>query len=125
MDNCFFACCILHNILLAFDHLDDGADAAMWQAADGLHGDSLPFEDEDADIRKPQRVEYRSGHHRVRRDVNADDDFSMMGSHEEGANDVVEPAEESSYLQLRDRLVAHYYAVWQRNEVEWFGSGSV
>lgn len=103
IDNAFFTCCILHNMLLQYDGLDTlWMDEDFWKALD-------PDDDYDNDYdnfrRQDQRAMGRLVHKLRDETWNYGDD--------------VETEIESEFFTLRHRLIVHYAEASRKKEIEW------
>ena len=116
IDNMFFTCCILHNMLLSNDGFDRRwEDGCNWQGQYGNHSN------EDLTIFKK--------HARRTSDCisNSNTDYSNVGHlslrkisdvEYEGVNDVA-PGVVQTHKSLKSKLIYHYNKMYERGEVEW------
>ena len=101
IDNAFFVCCILHNMLLEYDHLDTlWTDEEFW-------GNQDPDGEFDAEYDyfaiQEVRAQARSAFARC----------------EAIRNDDTEIEVENEFFALRQQLIVHYKKARDRGEVEW------
>ncbi len=124
IDNMFFTCCILHNMLLLHDERDKlWYNDVEWSGRDGEHD----IGDEDDWTHRSYAVIFGRALRKL-------DDCSRMGNRlvpythnnqpthemeEEEALDLCD--EEEEFYTLRTKLVAHYFYLWQnhRERIEW------
>lgn len=90
IDNVFFACCILHNMLHSYDGLDELEENADWAGLDGLH---------DPDVAPPEV------------------DHSSVGIRQNSGSHEVEV--ESAHHDLKNKLIAHYSYRRQQGDITW------
>lgn len=114
IDNMFYSCCIIHNILLHFDGLDVRWEKDVnYMGQDGNHS----FED---------TVIFRQHLSRVRH-LTPDTDFTMIGREAvlhryeivNGGNDT---EVETTYIGLQKNLVDHFAWKYSNNEIQWLKS---
>ena len=101
LTNIFKVCCMLHNMLLVDDGLDDIGD----RPSDWAHADT------DADDVRIRRSMVEQGAEFTPRVVHAVDDARV-------GNDTVAEAQ-SGYCVLQQDLITHYRVAWQKKEVMW------
>lgn len=90
IDNMFFTCCILHNMLHSFDGLGELEENANWAGLDGLH---------DPEVADPST------------------DHSSVGRRSRRGNEEVEV--EAAHKDLKNKLVAHFAYRRKRNDITW------
>lgn len=110
IDNMFFTCCILHNILLNVDGFD-----ARWEENVNWEGQAGYHADEDITIFKK--------HWRRARALVGSTDYSLQGINAvnrryEMFHDGGEEVQDSHYA-LRKKLVDHYYRKYAARQIEW------
>ena len=116
IDNIFFTCCILHNMLLEFDGLDVhwNLTEAEWECLDTQPSNSDVNYDEDGDI--IEAIESTNSRARIleRRSV-------VRTEEEEEAvldNDIEEEID-NSYEAKRRALIVHFHTAYNKGEVAW------
>ena len=112
IDNMFFTCCILHNMLLTEDGYDRRWENGVnWAGQAGLH--------EEGEM--PQIFKQ---HYIRSRNATAATDFSLIGINavinnyaiiHDDIDEEIEPSQET----LRRRLIAHFGNCYQRNLINW------
>ena len=108
IDNMFFTCCIIHNMLLSYDHLDDRWEKnANWSGQGGLH-------DED-DLNIFHR-------HLIR--VRGNSDYADAGINrlnERGNLDYLDGEEEveNTHSSLKTKLIKHFVYQYHSGNVQW------
>lgn len=90
IDNVFFACCILHNILHAYDGLDELEADVDWAGADGCHDPWI---------------------------VDPATDVTSFGDQSGGGKETVEV--ESAHAVLRKKLVTSFAYRKKHNDIVW------
>ena len=111
IDNMFFTCCILHNIILSWDGYDRRWESDVhWEGRDGEH--DTPEEDDWTTRRMV--VVHRRALHKLQ-------DYSFMEAC--GLVSEIRDAidEENGFYTRRKKLMQHFYYLWKnrRNEIEW------
>ena len=111
IDNMFYCCCILHNILLHFDGLD-----VRWEEGVNYIGMDGNHADEDMYIFRQHlsRVRFMTPltDYTLRGAVAVEDRFRIV----HGSSDT---ECESSYRVLQKQLVDHYVWKYQNNQIQW------
>jgi Plant transposon protein len=112
IDNMFYVCCIMHNILLHFDGLDVRWEKDVnYLAQDGQHS----YED---------MVIFRQHLSRVR-NLTPVTDYSLVGRlavqdrYEIVNGSAIETEIEASYITLQRKLIDHFAWKYSRNEIQW------
>lgn len=92
VDNVFFACCTIHNMLHSYGGLGELEENADWAGSDGLH---------DSEVSTP------------------DTDHSSVGiRRNNGSRGVIEV--ESAHKELKRKLIAHYaYRRTKKEDITW------
>lgn len=94
IDNVFFTCCILHNMLHAYDGLDILEANVDWAGADGRHNPWERHPQEDASAQSPLT----------------------------GAGTAERVEKEAGHTQLKNKLVTHYTYRAKNKELCWLKS---
>lgn len=114
IDNMFYVCCIMHNMLLHFDGLDERWERDVnYMEQDGHHS----YED---------MVIFRQHLSRVR-NLTPVTDFTLVGRNAvqdryEIVNGANETEIESSHTTLQNKLIDHFAWKYSRNEIQWLKS---
>jgi hypothetical protein len=108
IDNMFFTCVILHNMILEFDGRDKlWEEDVDWNGVDGDH-----FIEEDWPSPSVGRIVL---HRRAFNKLNKRTDYSTIGRRTRGDTDDIDP----KFVLLRKNLINHYYYVFKNKLVEW------
>ena len=108
IDNMFFTCCVLHNMLLQYDGLD-----VRWESDANWIGQGGHHDQDDMDV-----------FHRHISRVKGSTDFTRAGLemlNERGNADYLDGLEETedTHKTLKKKLIAHFYYLHSNNLVEW------
>lgn len=106
IDNVFFTCCVLHNMLLEYDGFDrQWEENVEWEGDPALHPDAQYDEEYDMIELQGHRAEDRL--HAQAQPVHPDEDDNLEAE--------VEP---DHYL-LRNNLITHYSQAYSKREIVW------
>ena len=108
IDNVFFTCCVLQNIIMDADDVRRVWEDDMhidYAAADGAH-------------ETPEELETSKVNARMRR-YGVTADFASTGTPEIGRGDDDDDAMEAGHVELRARLVAHYKFMRAAGRLQW------
>ena len=139
IDNIFYTCCVLHNMLLINDGMDIPAweEGVDWAHLDGLLGVAAADEDEYEEDEAADLAQVQEGNQWGLRGGNqtqvrltADSDYSICGGNsfdystcdQHGSGDSEVAVEvETSHNELRSALIEHFTYMWKHKEVHWIG----
>lgn len=109
IDNMFWTCIILHNMILTFDGRDRlWEDDVVWNGADGEHDD-----DEEWPVINRMAVLTRRAMHKLT-------DYALIGRRH-FVSSSIEEEHDQSFHDLRRKLSEHYYYLYEnhREQLEW------
>lgn len=111
IDNMFYCCCIMHNMLLSFDGLD-----VRWEQ-------NVNYARKDGNHALEDMVIFRQHLSRVR-NLTPTTDFTSTGTANLEEDSVIQHGEhcneyESSYAKLQKKLIDHFAWKHSINEIEW------
>ena len=112
IDNMFFTCCILHNLLLTVDGLDKRWESDVnWAVQDGHHHDEDMY------------IIFRN-HYRRHNDATPRTDFSRIGFNAVQLNYRIAHTDEEEEVEdthafLRKKLITHFCFQYQNKKIRW------